>query len=330
MRTPIYVSTAGMAIALTLALAPTRAIVAAEKYPSKTIQLFSPLPTGGSTDVATRAWMSCVSALAGEPIVLLNRPGANGVIAANVMRQQAADGHSLLLAGMSQMTITPFVFKRPPYNPEEDFVGAAIFSTTSFMLVASKQSGIHSVKELQAYANARPEGVDLGIANIATPAHLLSAALTERLGIRSTLVPQSTEPNGIAALLGGHIPAMIFVSGTAAPMVESGKLVPLMVFTEKRLPEFPEVPTVVEELGARSLVRYGWLGIAAKAGTSKEVTKTVEGWTKTCLDRPDFQHALRSALFTPQFIGSAEYAAVVRADISFWRPWIAKLGITND
>lgn len=306
--------------------------VAADKYPSKPVQLISPLPVGGSTDVATRAWMECASQQkhAGQPFVLQNRPGANGVIAANVMKQQPNDGHSLFIAGMSQMTITPFIFKKQPYDSQKDFTGAAIFGTTPFVMVASTQSGIRSVKDLQAFAKGSASGIDLGIPVIAAPAHLMSAALAEKLGIKATLVPQSSETNGITALMGGQIPAMIFVAGSVTQFVESGKLVPIMVFTKQRLPQFPNTPTVVEVLGDESFVRYGWLGIAAKAGGPKEVISAVEGWTKSCLETPEFQQALRNALFTPRFIDAAEYERVLQDDIAFWKPWISKLGISND
>ncbi len=316
---------------LGLALSASAA-VAADKYPIRPINLFSPLPTGGSTDVATRAWMSCVSQdkLAGQPIVLLNRPGANGVVAASAMRQQPTDGYSLMVAGMSQTTITPFIFKKQPYDPEKDFEGAVIFGTTPFMMVASTGSGIRSLKELQAFAKASGKGIDLGIPAIATPAHLMSAAIAEKLGVNATLVPQGSEPQGVAGLIGGQIHAMIFVAGSVAPHVEAGKVVPLMTFTEQRLPQFPNVPTVVEAMGDNSFARTAWIGITTKAGSPKEVVKSVESWTKTCLEGGEFPQALRNALFTPRFISAAEYADIVRKDIAFWRPWITKLGISND
>lgn len=321
----------------TLAIAVCTSLVAAsalaqERYPNKPIQLFSPLPTGGSTDVATRAWMACASQqkLAGHPIVLQNRPGANGVLAANVMRQQPNDGYSLMVAGMSQTTITPFTFKKMPYDPEKDFEGAVIFGTTTFTMVAGAQTGIKSIKDLQAYAKAQAKGIDLGIPVIASPAHLMSAALADKLGVQATLVPQGSEAQGIVALISGQVPAMIFVTGSIAPHIESGKVVPLMTFTEQRLPQLPNVPTVGEAIGDTSLVRLGWLGITTKAGGPNDVVRAVQGWTKSCLETQEFQQALRNALFTPRFIGADEYKEVVRKDIAFWKPWIQKLGIQND
>jgi tripartite-type tricarboxylate transporter receptor subunit TctC len=304
----------------------------ADEYPSNPINLVSPLPTGGSTDVATRAWMNCASTLhlAGQPFILLHKPGANGVIAAQYLRQQPADGYSLMVAGMSQTTITPFIFKKQPYDPEKEFQGAAIFGMASFILVANAQSGIRSIKDLQTQAKASPKGLDIGIPAIATPAHLLSAAVSAKLDIKTSLVPLGTESAGIAALIGNQLPVMIFVVGSVAPHIESGKLVPLMTFTEERLPSMPNVPTVAEALGDSRLVRYGWLGITTKTGSPPEVVKSVEGWTKACLETPEFRQALRNALFTPKFLSARDYAETVRQDIAFWKPWIERLGISNE
>jgi tripartite-type tricarboxylate transporter receptor subunit TctC len=132
------------------------------------------------------------------------------------------------------------------------------------------------------------------------------------------------------SLAAGDIETMVFVAGSIAQHVESGSVIPLMVFTERRLPQFPNVPTVVEALGEPGLVRYGWLGFATRSGGSREVLKAVEGWTRTCLESKEFETALRNALFTPRFISSEEFAETVRKDIEFWRTWITRLRISND
>ncbi len=321
-----------LALALCASLVATAPALAADKYPSRPITLASPLPAGASTDVVTRAWMACASGdkLAGQPFVLQNKPGANGVVAANFMRQQPNDGYSLMVAGMSQTTITPFIFKKQPYDPEKEYEGAAMFGISSLVLVANAQSGIKSVKDLVAAAKASPKGIDIGIPAVASPAHLLSAATAGKLGIQSTLVPLQGEGGGITALLGNQISAMIFLTGSASPHFEGGKIVPLMVFTEQRLPQLPNVPTVIEVLGDASLARTAWIGITTKAGSPPEVVKSVDAWTRACLETPEFNQSLKNALFTPKYVGQAEYASIVRRDIAFWKPWIEKLGISND
>ncbi len=235
-----------------------------------------------------------------------------------------------MIGGMSQTTITPFVFKKMPYDPEKEYEGAAMFGISSLIMVANAQSGIKSVKDLQAAANASPKGIDIAIPAVASPAHLMSAAVAAKLNIKAELVPVVGEPAGAAALIGNQIPVMIFLTGSAAPHIDSGKLVPLMVFTEQRLPQYPNVPTVVEALGDAGLARTAWIGITTKAGSPPEVVKSVDAWTKACLETPEFNQALKNALFTPKYVSTAEYASVVRRDIAFFKPWIERLGISND
>ncbi len=302
----------------------------AQTYPSRPITIIAPYPPGGAIEAATRSWMACAQEITGQPMVLLSRPGANGVVAANAFKQAPADGYTLMVYGMSQATITPFIFKKQPYDPEKEFHGAAMFGTAALMLVTSAQSGIKSLKDFQAYANARPNGIDIGNPGIASASHLLSAALAAKLDVKSTLVPFAGEAAGAVSLLAGDIPALVILAGSAAPYIESGKMVPIVSFSPQRQAKFPNVPTVVEELKDASLARAGWLGVTARAGTPQVAIDAVEGWTKACMANAPFRQALETALFTPSFSTQEGYAAVVRRDIDFWKPWITRLNISND
>jgi len=201
---------------------------------------------------------------------------------------------------------------------------------SSLVMVASAQSGIRSINDMVAVAKASPKGIDIGIPAVASPAHLLSAAVAGKLGIKSELVPLAGEGGGITALLGGQLPVMVFLTGSASQYIDSGKVVPLMSFTEQRLPQYPNVPTVVEALGDASLARSAWIGVTTRAGSPPEVARSLDAWTKSCMDAPEFNQALKNALFTPRYVGQADYAAIVRRDIAFWRPWIERLGISNE
>ncbi len=311
----------------TLAMACTgwAASGVAQPFPSRPMTLVSPVPPGGAVDRITRAWMDCAQARAGQPIVLHHRPGGNGVVAVGALRQAPADGHTLMVAGMSQTTIVPFVFPKRPFDPEKDLQGAAVFASSPYLLVASAQSGIRSWQDLQVRARSQPRGIDVGIPNIATPAHILSAALVEHLGGKATFVPTGGEAGGVTALIGGHIPVMVFVPGTIAAQVESGQFVPLLAFTARRLSKFPHVPTVVEATGDASLVRQGWLGIATRSGTPAPVLASIDAWTRDCMNSHEFQAALATALVTPHYLPPAEMADLIRRDIDFWSPWIARL-----
>lgn len=249
--------------------------------------------------------------------MLVNKPGANGVVAAGAMRQTPNDGYSIMLAGMSQMTITPFIFKKQHYDPEKEYEGAAMFATSTLTMVASIQSGIKSVNELVAYAAERPGGIDIGIPAIASPAHLLSAAVASKLGIRSTLVPLAGEAGGITSLLGGQVPVMVFLTGSAAQYIDSGKFVPILNFTGERLPNMPNVPTAVQTFRDPSFFRTAWMGITTKSGSPAGVVQQLDAWTRTCLQTPEFNQALKNAHFTPQYVSSKDYLEVMRRDIAF-------------
>jgi tripartite-type tricarboxylate transporter receptor subunit TctC len=277
-----------------------------------------------------RSWMACAEEIGGQPIVLVPRPGANGVVAANAVKLAPADGYTLMIAGMSQTTITPFIYKKQPYDPLKDFHGVALFGDTPLVLVTNTQSGIRNLKDLQAYASARPKGMDVGHAGMAHTSHLLGAATVAKLGINGTLIPFAGEAAATTALMGGEIQAMVMVAGTAAPFIETGKIVPLLTFSKQRLPRLPNVPTVVEELNDPALARSGWIGITAKAGTPQEAINAVESWTKTCMESPAFRQALERAQFTPYFVAQKEFGEVVRRDSEFWKVWINRLHISND
>lgn len=303
-----------------------------EPYPSRPVTLVSPLAAGTSVEAVTRAWMQCVSQpkRAGQPFILVNKPGANGVIAAAHMRQQPNDGYTLLVGGMSQTTITPFLFRKQPYDAEKEYRGAAMFAHSSLTLVTGADSGIKNVNDLVAYAKSRRGGVDIGIPAIGTPAHLLGAALAGKLGIPYTIVPMAGEAGGVTAILGNQVPLMIFLTGSIAQHIDSGRAVALMNFTESRLPSMPQVPTASELLRDPSMARMIWIGITTLAGGPPEVVSSIERWTKECMDSPEFLQGLKSAYFTPQYYGTQDYAVVVRRDIEFWHPWIDRLGIKND
>jgi len=302
----------------------------AQEYPNRPITLISPVTVGGAVEAATRVWIECARKIGGQPIVLIPRPGANGIIAANALKQAHADGYTLMVAGMSQTTITPFIYKKQPFDSLKDFHGVALFGDTPLVLVANAQSGIKNVQDLQDYAHSRPKGMDIGHSGMGQTTHLLSAAAVDKLGINSTLIPFSGEAAAVTALIGGEIQAMIMVAGTAVQQVSSGRVVPLLTFSSQRLAEFADVPTVVEELQDPSLAKSGWIGITAKAGTPQNAINTVESWTKQCVEDPAFRQSLEQAMFTPYFVSQSEYPALVGRDAEFWKTWIRRLNISND
>ena len=178
-------NTARALLAATQVIAVASAFAQPASYPNKPIQLIAQQPPGSQSEAISRIWAECVAKDLGQPVVVINKPGANGVIATSFLKGQPADGYHVMTVGMSQMTITPYVYKNLPYNPYTDFDGVAVLSVSPLILVASTQSGIKKLSDIPAVAKSMAGGVNYGSPGKGSPAHLFSADVTESLAGRS-------------------------------------------------------------------------------------------------------------------------------------------------
>ena len=301
-------------------------------YPSRPIQLIAQQPPGSASDAMTRAWADCAARELGQPVVVMNRPGANGILAVNALKGQPADGYTLMTIGMSQMTITPYVYKQSPYDPLRDFESVAVLGSTPLVLAVPAGQGIARLDQLAAQARAQPGGIDFGSPGKGSPAHLLTAALVERMGVEGTHVPFVGEGAGMTALMGRQIHAMTLVITTAHPPVKAGKLVPLAVFAPQRSPLLPDVPTIGEALpAAQDLARAAWIAVAARAGTPKAVLETLNAATERCRTGDEAYRGRMDAMnvtLAPSVPGDMRERAA--RDTAVWRPLIGRLGLATE
>ena len=285
-------NTARALLAAAQVIAVASAFAQPASYPNKPIQLIAQQPPGSQSEAISRIWAECVAKDLGQPVVVINKPGANGVIATSFLKSQPADGYNVMTVGMSQMTITPYVYKNLPYNPYTDFDGVAVLSVSPLILVASTQSGIKKLSDIPAVAKSMSGGVNYGSPGKGSPAHLFSADVTSRLQAESTHVPFVGEAAGVTSLLGGQIQLMTLTSGTAGPLINDNKVVPLAIFAAERDPAFAKVPTIVETLGAKDLAKPGWLALVTKAGTPPPILKRLGEATERCTS--DAQYRTRA------------------------------------
>lgn len=298
-------------------------------YPDKPIQLIAQQPPGSGSDAMTRVWADCAARELGQPVVVQNKPGANGVLAINALKGLPADGYNLMSIGMSQMTITPYVYRQMPYDPAKDFDGVAIFGTTPLVLVTHPGSGIHKLGDLPELAKKTPGGLNFGSPGKGSPAHLLTTALTDRMQTPSTHIPFVGEGAGLTALMGAQIQMMALVSSTALPQIKAGRLVPLAVFAPERTAALPEVPAITELLDAKDLARTAWIGIVAKAGTPPEMLARLSRVTQACLGDAGYQSRLQAMNVQPLATSAAEFKRWAERDSQVWRPLIDRLGLAE-
>ncbi len=278
----------------------------------------------------TRAWAECVARQTGQANVVLNKPGANGILAINSLKSLPSDGANVMSIGMSQMTITPYVHKQLPYDPIKDFDGIAVIGTSPLVLVVPAGSGVKKLSDLAKLAQSQAGGLNFGSPGKGSPAHLLTTALTEAMNWPATHVPFVGESAGLTALMGGHIEAMTLVIGTAAPQVKAGKLIPLAVFAAERSTLMADVPTIAEAGGPSVLARPAWIAVVAKKGTPAPVITKLNDATNKC--RSDSAYVERMTTMNVALIASkpSDVQAFAERDIAVWKPLIEKLGLATE
>jgi tripartite-type tricarboxylate transporter receptor subunit TctC len=294
------------------------------------LQVVAQQPPGSGSDAMTRAWAECAARQLNQPTVVLNKPGANGILAINFLKGLPADGSSVMSIGMSQMTITPFVHKVLPYDPLKDFDGVAVIGTSPLVLAVPAGLGIQKLTDLEKVAKSQAGGLNFGSPGKGSPAHLLTTALAESMGWAATHVPFVGEAAGLTALMGQQIQAMTLVIGTAAAQVKAGKLVPLAVFAGERSSLMPDVPTISEAGGPKALARPAWIAIVAKKGTPPEVLARLNEATNQC--RVDAAYTARMGAMNVALTPSrpSDVTAWAERDIAVWKPLIDKLGLANE
>ncbi|PLP99213.1 Bug family tripartite tricarboxylate transporter substrate binding protein [Cupriavidus pauculus] len=249
---------------------------------TRPIKLVVSQQAGGSTDTLARMWAETASKELGTTVLVENKAGAGGVIAAKYVLSQPADGCTLFLAGVSQMVLNKFAYAPLSYKPETDFTPVSVLTTVPFVLVANPQTGFHTLADLVAAARAKPGKINFASSGNGNSTHLVVELFQKNQNIHMTHVPYKGEPDGVVATVGGQTQVMAPVLSTAMPQIRAGKLVPLVLFAPKRLPDLPDVPTA-SELGLSGLDDLGWMGVAAKGGTSPDVVKRLHAVSQVFL-----------------------------------------------
>ena len=326
---PRIAITAAQLLACALALPAAPSFAQTPPYPSRPIQLIAQQPPGSQSESISRVWAECASRELGQPIVTLNKPGANGVLATNFLKSQPADGYNVMTVGMSQMTITPYIYKQLPYNPQKDFDGITVLSASPLLLVASVPSGIKQYADIATAAKKAAGGIDFGSPGKGSPAHLLTAAVAQQLKVEGTHVPFVGEGAAVTALMGGQIQIMTVTSGTAAPLIKDGRMVPLAIYTEARDKAFPQVPTILELTGSKEMALPGWLALVAKAGTPPDVLKRLGDASAKCYASEAYNTRMEAISAVPVKSTPADVKLWTDRYTAVFKPLIERLNLAE-
>jgi tripartite-type tricarboxylate transporter receptor subunit TctC len=237
-------------------------------FPRKPIKLVVPYAPGSGTDTVARILSQALQTELGVPVIVDNRPGANGTIGSDYVAKSAPDGYTLLLGGSSTHSSAPGLFKKLPYDPVHDFEMLANVVESQFFLVVRGDSPMHSVAELKAKLKADQTTASYGFGS--ATAQIAGTAFVKRSGFMATAVPYKSNPPAITDLIGGIVDFIFVDQTTALPQIKGGMLRALAVASPQRMTEYPDVPTLAEA-GLGEFNIQTWLGVLAPRGITLTV-----------------------------------------------------------
>jgi tripartite-type tricarboxylate transporter receptor subunit TctC len=293
------------------------------QYPSKPIRVLVPFGAGSSTDIVMRILAQPLSVALGQPVVVENKPGADGAIAAAEVVKAPADGHTILLGTNSPMSAGPHL-RKVPYDAINDFTPISLVGNYTFFVVVHPSVPARTLQELITYAKANPGKLNYATGN--TSGIVMTAMLASQAGMQLVHVPYKSEPPAITDLLSGNIHVMISSYATVAPHMREGRLRPLVTTLPNRTSLMPEIPTIVEAGFPRFSVSP-WAGMFGPARMPKDVTERLNRELNALVKRADVRESLLKQAFDPKGSTVDEFNAYVRDQYGIWGKAIRDAGI---
>jgi len=296
-----------------------------QNYPNKPIRLIVPDAPGGSPDVLGRLLAQKISESMGQQIVVENRPGAAGLLAAEVASRAAPDGYTLFMSTTSVWAILPNVKKNLPYDADNGFIPIARIATASNVLVVNPSMPVKSVADLVKLAKASPGSVNYASAGIATPAHLAGEMLNLLADIKMTHVPYKGAAPALLDVISGNVQVILTGPLAAGPHMANGKVRALATTGAQRNPSLPDLPTIAETVPGYE-ISQSW-GITVPAGTPAPIVRQLVAEMTKVLALPDVRERITRLGVEPATGGSEEFATFIKTERRRLSDVISRAGI---
>lgn len=288
----------------------------ADNYPSKPIRIVVGFAPGGGADIVARQIGNQLSQQMGQPVVVENRPGATGTIAAANVAQSANDGYSMMLASQSTMVIAPSMYPKLPFDPLKDFVPVTQMVSMPLVMVTHPSVQASTVQDVIALARAG-KLASFASSGAGGPQHIAGELLNSMGGIKLTHIPYKGESAALTDVMAGTVPVMFANLPVVAPLIKSGKLKPIAVSSLQRAPGLPQVPTVAET-GLRDFEVLTWYGLFAPAGTPRSVTGKISDEVLQALKAPAIRDKFVEQGFTIVGANPDQFGRFMTAEVPKW------------
>jgi tripartite-type tricarboxylate transporter receptor subunit TctC len=299
---------------------------AAQAYPVRPIRMVVGFAPGGPADVMARLIGQRMAVTLGQPIVVENRPGAGGTIAARFVAESEPDGYTLLLGNTSTLVISPLMYKNVGYDALKAFAPVARLGTTSDILATNPGFPAKSLGELIAYAKANPGKLNYSTPGIGTPPHLIGEMLKLRAGVEIVHVPYKSGGQSIQAVVAGEVQFTFENPAVALPLVQAGVVRALAVTSAARHPQAPDVPTLIEG-GLPDFVSVSFTGVVGRAGIPGPIVAKLNSVINESLKNPDVAATLGKLAVDVKNETPGEFAAFLSEEMETMRPVIKAAGL---
>ncbi|HEX9463267.1 MAG TPA: tripartite tricarboxylate transporter substrate binding protein [Alphaproteobacteria bacterium] len=297
----------------------------AQSYPSRPVRMVVGFPPGGTTDVIARLVSAKLSDRLGQQVVVENRPGASGMIGADVVAKAQPDGYTLTLSSTTHSTFAA-LYANVPFDPVKDFEPIAFIATTPYVMVAHPSLGVRSIADLIKVAKARPGELTYAASTPGTAQHLAWERFKRATGTDLVYVSYRGTGALMPDLLGGRLNAAIDNVAVMTQYIKGGQLIGLAVTSPHRSPVLPEMPTMIES-GLPGFQAIGWFGVFAPARTPQPIVRTLASQTVAVMTQPDMADRLLELGGEPATGGPDELRKLLASETEVWGRVIREAGI---
>jgi tripartite-type tricarboxylate transporter receptor subunit TctC len=306
---------------------PWGAAALAQNFPNRSVHLIVGYTPGGGNDLIARIVAAKLQDKLGQTVIVENKPGAQSIVAAELVAKAAPDGYTLLIAASGPMTINPAVYSKLPYSPQKDFVPVSLLAEFPLLMVVAADAPVKTVRELVEYGKANPKSANY--ASSATPFQLAAELFNQSTSSSFQHIPYKGSGDAMQAVMAGQVLWAFIDSGPVTAPLKAGKLRALGITTAKRPLNFPDVPTMVEQ-GFTDMEIVLWTGVVAPAGTPNDIVDRLQDAIADTLGMPAVETALDAISVDGRSTTSAEFGEMIKADTARWKAVAEKANIKLD
>lgn len=295
----------------------------------KTTRILVGFPPGQATDIVARMIAERLTGALGHPVIVENKPGQGGSVVLAQLARSPADGSVITLSALAAYLVNPHLYKNNQYDTLKDFDPIGMVADLPLALVVHPSVPARSLRELIDYAKANPDKLTHSSSGSGTLSHLLMEDFKQRAGAKIVHVPYQGSPRAMVDLMGGTVQVGLDTVTVTAPQVKAGKLRLIATGTQKRLPAFPDTPTIAES-GFPGFEAVAWVALAAPAGTPREIRDRINAETVKAIRSPEFAERMAAVGAVPRPSTPDEFGAFLRAESPRWREIVTKSGAKAD